>query len=96
MNFDNFTAADARAAVLHNKNVSLFLQAVECINDAIEAELRQASLEVGYDIDEAQLLAAVLIDRGFVVTVLIDHGDDVIVKYMDNTPECRYHLNIVW
>ena len=38
MNFaDNFTAADCRAQLLHNKNASLFPQAVECINDAVEA-----------------------------------------------------------
>lgn len=87
MNFaDNFTAADCRAQLLHNKNASLFPQAVECINDAVEAEMRCTGLEVGDDIDEAQLLAAVLIDRGF----------EVIVKYMDETSECRYHLHITW
>jgi hypothetical protein len=27
---------------------------------------------------------------------LIDRGFSVIVKYMDETSECRYHLHITW
>lgn len=88
MNFaDNFTAADARAQVLHNKNASLFPQAVECINDAVEAELRSCGLEVGDDFAEAELLADVLEDRGF---------NAAVVDHLNVGADSRYHLNISW
>ena len=87
MNFaDNFTAADCRAQLLHNKNASLFPQAVECINDAVEAEERSTGFEACDDFEEASLLAAVLIDRGFNAYV-VDCGDNC---------ETRFHLNITW
>lgn len=87
MNFaDNFTAADCRARVLHNTNAELFPMAVACIEAAVEMECREAGLEVSNIKAEADLLSAVLIDRGFMCGAH-DAGDET---------DLRYHITVRW